>query len=64
MNRNPTGIMLQNEETGEVLRFESINAASKKLGVNTGSIFYRLKNKKPLKINDGFFSVMVNNENT
>ena len=64
MNRNPTGIILRDEETGKALRFESINAASKKLGVNTGSILYRLKNKKPLKVGDEVFSVMVNNENT
>ena len=42
-------------DTGEVLRFKSIGYASKELNINTGSIFYRLKNNKPLRIGDGVF---------
>ena len=58
-NRNPTKIVLRGEGTGEVLRFKSIGYASRELGINTSSIFYRLKNNKPLRIGDGVFSVMV-----
>ena len=54
-NRNSTMIVLKDEDTGEVLRFKSIGYASKELNINTGSIFYRLKNNKPLHIGDGFF---------
>ena len=58
VNKNPTGIILKDEETGDVLRFRSINYAAKMLKVNSGSIFYRLKNGKPLEIDGRFYSVM------
>ena len=59
MNKNPTKIILRNEETGEILKFTSINNAAKELKLNPSSIFCSLKNKKLLKINDECFSVMI-----
>ena len=59
MNKNPTKIILRNEETGEILKFTSINNAAKELKLNPSSIFCRLKNKKLSKINDECFSVMI-----
>ena len=49
-NRNPTKIMLRDEDAGEVFRFTSIGYASKELNMNTDSVFYRLKNNETLRV--------------
>ena len=55
--KNPIPVIFINRETGEILKFKSLNSAAENFYMDAESIKYRINKKKDLKFNDQSFLV-------